>query len=147
MPSHFGALNHADIAQSSRLMGPEPSDRPNWRLFNSKMGEDTPNTPVVELYRTLWDSQKYQLILVSGRGEENRKVTETWLIWNSIPFDRLLLRPRDDFRPDVEIKHEILHQLRDEGKEILFVVDDRDAVVNMWRKNDVTCLQCAEGDF
>lgn len=123
------------------------SDRPDWRSFNSRMGEDTPNPPVVELYKTLWNSLKYQLILVSGRGEEHRKITEAWLIWNSIPFDRLLLRPQNDFRPDVQIKQEILHQLQAEGKEILFVVDDRDSVVKMWRKNNITCLQCAEGNF
>lgn len=123
------------------------SDKPDWRTFNSKMGEDTPNHPVVELYRTLWDSQKYQLILVSGRGEEYRKITETWLTWNLIPFEELLMRPTSDFRPDTEVKQEILDQLRSEGKEIAFVVDDRNSVVEMWRRNGITCLQCAEGDF
>lgn len=122
-------------------------NKPDWRSFNSKMGDDTPNRPVVELYKTLWDSNKYQLFIVSGRGEEHRKVTEIWLTSNSIPFDSLLMRPRNDFRPDVEIKQEILNQLRSEGKEISFVVDDRNSVVEMWRKNNITCLQCAKGDF
>lgn len=122
-------------------------EKPDWRTFNSKMGDDTPNRPVVELYKALWDSQKYQLILISGRGEEYRKITETWLIWNSIPFEELLMRPMNDFRPDTDIKKEILDQLRSEGKEIAFVVDDRNSVVDMWRRNGITCLQCAEGDF
>jgi hypothetical protein len=122
-------------------------NKPNWQSFNSKIGDDSPNSPVVELYRTLWDSKKYQLILVSGRSEEYRKVTETWLTWNLIPFSRLLMRQRNDFRPDVEIKEEILHRILAEGKEILFVVDDRSSVVAMWRKNNITCLQCAEGNF
>ncbi|WP_065328187.1 phosphatase domain-containing protein [Tritonibacter mobilis] len=121
--------------------------RPDWKSFNASMGADTPNFPVVELYKALWDSGKYQLILVSGRGEEHRKLTETWLTWNEIPFERLLLRPENDFRPDVEIKQEILNLLRSEGKEISFVVDDRNSVVEMWRRNKVTCLQCAEGNF
>lgn len=111
------------------------------------MGEDAPNQPVVALYKTLWDSQSYQLILVSGRGEESRKITETWLTWNSIPFDRLLMRPAGDFRSDVEVKQGILDRLWSEGAEILFAVDDRNAVVDMWRRNGITCLQCAEGDF
>jgi hypothetical protein len=122
-------------------------DKPDWRTFNSKMGDDTPNCPVVELYKALWDIQKYQLILVSGRGEEYRKITETWLTWNSIPFERLLMRPRGDFRSDVKIKQEILNQLLNEGREIAFAVDDRSSVVDMWRRNGITCLQCAEGDF
>ncbi|MEO9947659.1 MAG: polynucleotide kinase [Roseobacter sp.] len=122
-------------------------DRPDWKAFNKLMGDDVPNLPIVELYKTLWDSQKYQLFLVSGRGEEYRKVTETWLTWNTIPFERLLMRPRNDFRPDTDVKQEILDRLRSEGKEISFVVDDRNSVVDMWRKNGVTCLQCADGDF
>jgi len=32
------------------------SDRPDWARFNATMGEDTPNTPIVELYKTLWAS-------------------------------------------------------------------------------------------
>ncbi len=121
--------------------------KPNWHAFNDKMGEDTPNMPVVELYKTLWDSEKYELILVSGRGEESRKVTEQWLTWNEIPFDRLLMRPAKDFRADYVIKEEILDKLLSEGKNILFTVDDRQQVVDMWRKNGIACLQCAEGNF
>lgn len=120
---------------------------PDWKSFNALMGDDTPNHPIVELYKTLWDSGKYQLILVSGRGEEHREITETWLAWNSVPFDRLLMRPANDFRPDTEIKKEILDRLRQEGNEISFVVDDRRSVVDMWRENGITCLQCADGDF
>lgn len=121
--------------------------RPDWRSFNSMMGDDTPNLPVVSLYKTLWESQNFQLILVTGRSEESRKVTEVWLTWNSIPFDRLLMRPLGDFRPDVAVKQEMLDQLRSEGAKISFVVDDRNSVVEMWRRNGITCLQCAEGDF
>lgn len=121
--------------------------RPDWKSFNALMGDDTPNPPVVALYKTLWNTGEYELILVSGRGEENRKITEQWLVWNEIPFDALLMRPKNDSRPDTEIKLEFLHALRREGKRILFAVDDRQSVVDMWRANDVTCLQCAQGDF
>lgn len=121
--------------------------KPDWKTFNSLMGDDVPNEPIVDLYRALWETKRYELILVSGRGEEFRSVTETWLTWNLIPFGKLLMRPQGDFRPDVEIKQEILDGLLSEGKTISFVVDDRDSVVEMWRRNNITCLQCAEGDF
>ena len=121
--------------------------RSDWKKFNSLMGSDVPNTPIVELYKTLWYSGKYELILVSGRGEEFRRITEVWLKSNLIPFDRLMMRPKRDFRADVEIKKEILDQLLSEGRSISFVVDDRNSVVNMWRENNITCLQCADGDF
>jgi hypothetical protein len=119
----------------------------DWKTFNSLMGDDLPNEPIVDLYRALWESKSYELILVSGRGEEFRSVTETWLTWNLIPFGKLLMRPQGDFRSDVEIKQEILDRLLSEGKTISFVVDDRDSVVEMWRRNNITCLQCDKGNF
>jgi len=120
---------------------------PDWKSFNSLMGNDEKNRPVVELYTTLWETKKYELILVSGRSEDQRQVTEQWLFWNEIPFSKLMLRPSKDFRPDSEIKKEILDKLLMENKNILFVVDDRQSVVDMWRENGITCLQCDVGDF
>ncbi len=57
------------------------------------------------------------------------------------------MRKGKDNRKDAIIKKEILGLLRQEGKEILFAVDDRQQVVDMWRENGITCLQCDIGDF
>ncbi|MGU3575680.1 hypothetical protein ACLBWZ_09105 [Brucellaceae bacterium C25G] len=122
-------------------------DTPDWKKFNASMGSDTPNVPVVELYKTLWAANSYQLIIVSGRGEEYRAITEQWLVWNEIPFDILMLRQAGDFRTDAVVKREILLEIRARYGEVLFAVDDRQQVVDMWRENGVTCLQCAEGNF
>jgi hypothetical protein len=120
---------------------------PNWDKFNNLMGEDKPNIPIVKLYNTLWDSGEYHIVLISGRSEEFRLVTESWLTWNAIPFSDLLMRPLNDDRADEEIKKAILGQLKKDNHKILFVVDDRKKVVDMWRQNGVTCLQCDYGDF
>ena len=122
-------------------------DRPNWFKFNDAMGEDVPNTPVVELYKTLWESRVYDLQIATGRSARFRKITESWLTWNDIPFNRVLMRGEKDQRPDNIIKGEILEQLRSEGRDIAFAVDDRQQVVDMWRANGVLCLQCDVGDF
>ena len=122
-------------------------ENPDWKNFNAKIEEDVPNTPVVELYRTLYESGKFEIILVSGRQERFRKVTETWLAWHEIPFDTLLMRPDADQRPDSAVKQDILNTLKAQGKEILFCVDDRQSVVDMWRANGITCLQCQKGNY
>ena len=122
-------------------------ENPDWKNFNAKIEEDVPNTPVVELYRTLYESGKFEIILVSGRQERFRKVTETWLAWHEIPFDTLLMRPDADQRPDSAVKQDILNALKAQGKEILFCVDDRQSVVDMWRANGITCLQCQKGNY
>lgn len=122
-------------------------ETPDWKSFNKHMGQDIPNEPIVALYRSLWNSKSFELILVSGRNEKYRKITEQWLVWNEIPFERLLMRLDDDNRADYLIKKEILDKLISEGKNIEFAVDDRQQVVDMWRQNGITCLQCDVGDF
>jgi len=122
-------------------------DEPNWKKFNSMMGEDIPNTPVVNLYLSLWNSNEYEIELVTGRSEEFREITQQWLVWNEIPFSKIHMRPKMDNRADHKIKKEVLDKLLKQGKQIEFVVDDRQQVVDMWRANGITCLQCDVGDF
>ena len=57
------------------------------------------------------------------------------------------MREDKDSRPDSEVKQDILRRLQGQCKKILFVVDDRQSVVDMWRANGVTCLQCKKGDY
>jgi len=122
-------------------------DKPDWKSFNAEMGGDAPNRPVVALYNSLWAIDAYELILVTGRNERSRSLTEQWLAWNEIPFGQIFMRPDNDFRADHIIKEEILKRLLALGTEIEFVVDDRQQVVDMWRRNGITCLQCDVGDF
>lgn len=123
------------------------STSPDWKKFNSQMGLDTPNLPVVQLYLTLWESVKYNIELVTGRNEEFRKITEQWLAWNEIPFKKIHMRKDRDSRPDHIVKKEILDEMLHSGYDIGFVVDDRQQVVDMWRANGIVCLQCDVGDF
>lgn len=134
----------ADIEHRRVLL---EGDKPNWTGFNAKMGDDAPNVPVVTLYKTLWNSGEYRIEIVTGRNEAFRKVTETWLTWNEIPFTRVTMRADKDQRADHIIKQEILNTFLAKGHDIAFSVDDRQQVVDMWRRNGIMCLQCDVGDF
>lgn len=131
----------ADISHRRHLVEGNSS---NWSEFFDLMGEDTPNKPIVDLYKTIKRSNEYKCILISGRPERYRSITEQWLVWNDIPFERLIMRPDGDTRPDHIIKEEVLDSLQECGEKIAFVIDDRQSVVNMWRRNGITCLQCAD---
>ena len=56
-------------------------------------------------------------------------------------------RSDGDRRPDVVVKKEILYELKKDGWDPWLCLDDRNAVVAMWRREGVTCLQVADGDF
>lgn len=135
------------LADIEHRRGVLQCERPDWHSFNARMGDDTPNKAVVSLYKTLWNSGEYRMEIVTGRNEAFRKVTETWLTWNEIPFSRVTMRADKDQRADHVIKQEILNAFLAEGHDIAFTVDDRQQVVDMWRRNGIMCLQCDVGDF
>ncbi len=123
----------------------------DWKSFNASMHLDLLNTPVYTIYKALrltdLDMVKYEFILCTGRSEDNSKETHEWLYYNDIRADQIYFRKSGDSRADHIVKKEFLEDVRSQGKEVLFVVDDRDSVVKMWRENGVVCLQCAEGNF
>jgi hypothetical protein len=62
------------------------------------------------------------------------------------PF-QLLMRPLGDNRPDEIVKEE-MYELHIRGKyNVALVLDDRQKVVDLWRRLGLTCLQVADGDF
>lgn len=122
-------------------------DQKDWDAFFDAQSNDTPNTPIVTLYRTLFESGKFDVFVVTARPERYRDTTQKWFADHGIPLKRLLMRADGDRRSDEVIKQEMLVLLKGEGRLPLFVVDDRAGVVEMWRGEGVTCLQCADHRF
>jgi hypothetical protein len=58
------------------------------------------------------------------------------------------MRATGDFRQDSLVKREIYsnHIQKQFGKPV-FILDDRDQVVEMWRSLDLPCLQVRKGDY
>jgi predicted kinase len=87
------------------------------------------------------------IIIVSGRSDKFRTITENWLFNNDIQYESLYMRKSGDTRKDCIIKEEIFNTyIRDKFNPVL-VIDDRDQTVAYWRSIGLTCLQCADGDF
>lgn len=117
----------------------------DWDKFHDLCTEDTPIQPMIDLCKVL-SKAEYIIFMVSGRMEKTRKLTEDWLMKHDMSYTSLHLRPDGDYRPDDDLKREILGYLREDWPQadIQFVVDDRTRVVKMWREQGLICLQCAE---
>lgn len=110
-----------------------------------KVGADIADVAIANLLFRLEDW--YQIVLLSGRDETCRPETEKWLDENGIQYSLLLMRPEGNTETDWIVKERIYKE-RIEGKlNVLFVLDDRQQVVDMWRRNGLKCLQVAEGNF
>lgn len=88
------------------------------------------------------------IIFVSGREDKYREKTVKWLNeqFTGKPYE-LYMRPTDDRREDSIVKQELYERFIKGRYNIRFVLDDRNRVVDMWRRNGLKCFQVAEGDF
>lgn len=88
-----------------------------------------------------------RIVLVSGREAAYREPTLRFLEKHNIPFDVLLMRSTGDARKDSVVKEEIYKYNIKELYNVLFVLDDRDQVVAMWREQGLQCFQVNYGNF
>ncbi len=113
----------------------------DWDGFYAACVHDTPKAPIVELALMCADA-RHDIIISSGRSEKVRRQTITWLLQHKIPYAYLFMRPNGCFVPDTALKKAWLEQgIFGKKEDILFVVEDRDSMVKMWRGQGLTCLQ------
>ena len=115
----------------------------------SKVSTDVPNEPIISLVRML--ATQHEIIFTSGREDVCEADTRAWLAKYVVDTDpdqiKLFMRPANDKRRDAIVKREIFDaHIRDQYR-VVYVVDDRNQVVEMWRQLGLTVLQVADGGF
>lgn len=88
-----------------------------------------------------------KVILCSGRDDTYRGVTQDWLHKHGVQYHALHMRPAGDKTNDALVKKALYEQHIKPNYEVLFVLDDRNRVVRMWRDEGLKVLQVADGDF
>jgi len=110
-----------------------------------RVGEDAPNPAVVDLVRSL--DAAAAIVVMSGRDESCRALTEQWLARHQVPYAGLFMRPAGDSRKDSIVKRELFDRHVADRWAVRGVIDDRRQVVEMWRAMGLMCAQVAPGDF
>lgn len=133
----------ADCEHRRRFLDCTPKD---YDSFFAGCADDPPIDHIVKWVKAIAESPEYAVVIVSGRPTDRAGIaTEEWLERHGINCLRLLMRDRGDRRPDWIVKQQILDYLPKDR--IAFVIDDRNSVVDMWRRNGLTVYQVADGDF
>jgi FMN phosphatase YigB (HAD superfamily) len=133
----------ADIAHRRHFVECEPK---RWRDFYAACDKDVVNSAVAETF----DAHRafgHAVWIVSGRSDEVRGKTETWLRAYGLWPDRLLMRVAADHQPDHKLKLQWLTDGTIPIEKVLCVYDDRLSVVAMWREEGIPCFQVAPGNF
>jgi phosphoglycolate phosphatase-like HAD superfamily hydrolase len=131
----------ADVSERVHHVRRKPKD---WNAFFAAMAQDKAIASMVRLCNLLHDAG-VRIVLCSGRPHRYRAQTVAWLAREGVRYHELRLRRDGDRRSDTVAKREMVADL-DRGR-VLFIVEDRTSVVEMWRAEGFVCLQCAPGDF
>jgi hypothetical protein len=112
---------------------------------------DTPDDVLYEIV-CMYVASGYHIIFLSGRKSECREDTVKWLqehfeLSGSGVYSSLFMRPDGDNRADQIVKYELFDQHVRPHYAVRCVYDDRNRVVEMWRKLGLKCLQVEPGDF
>lgn len=112
-----------------------------------RVGEDLVKEPIKNIVN-FYHYNGFTVILFSGRDGVCRPQTEQWLRDNGINYLALYMRPEGNNEKDSIVKKRMYHQYIEAYLDVQFVLDDRDQVVEMWRKElGLTCLQVDYGNF
>jgi len=140
----------ADI-EARRKLSLKENGKLDWDKFfdpeNIKL--DQPNTAVIKMAQLLHQTG-HQIVILSGRSAATKDATWQWLSVNEVPHSLLCMRPEHQlYVADDKLKQDWLEQIwpGKHKENIVAVFDDRNKVVDMWRKNGLPCFQVAPGDF
>jgi len=112
----------------------------------SKCNLDTINSPVLSVINKFKDD--HSIIFLTGRSDIYREHSVNFInTYVDIVDPILLMRADTDNRKDTVVKFELFSKFINNKTNVLFVLEDRTQVVNMWRQIGLNCFQVNSGDF
>lgn len=114
----------------------------------SKCGTDEVNYSAKSLLDMCRQSN-VEVFIFSGRNSDKggKEATVKWLEENSVEYGVLSMRKEGDQRKDTIVKGEMFDEFIKDHYQVLFVLDDRDMMVDFWRSKGLDCFQAYYGDF
>lgn len=122
-------------------------ERKNWKAFFNDMDKDPVNPWCASIIDAM--SKQHVILICSARPENYKIQTMEWLHKFFIPYNKLIMRPRNDCRRD-DIVKEIIYEFEVKTRyNLLFSIDDRKQVIDRIRNHGVIVLDCAgeKGNF
>lgn len=128
-------------------------DKKDWKGFFLACGDDEPILPVINVLKAFVEAG-HHVEIWSGRSDVAERETYEWLDKHIRKFNSpnviypstilTHMRADGDNTPDYILKENWLHEFHQKhGKFPDIIFDDRQQVVDMWRRNGVLCAQVA----
>ena len=138
-----GTIVNVEKRHALAKAGAKKGKKLNWKIFLDDeviLENDVEQEDVTGVIKSLIESG-HRVIITSARNERHRAVTEQQLANFGIKHSALFLRADGDFRGDDDVKEELLGKIREAGFDPKVAFDDRQKVVDRWRKIGIQCHQ------
>ena len=133
-------------------VAPQDQSNVSWMQYNAAMAFDAVVPSVLGTLqwarRTMPD---VTIIMTSGRAGgdfpgdvRRRRQMEDWILKHQLPIDALLMRKGGDQRRDSIVKREMFEQSIEPHFDVLFAIDDRPQVCELWRDLGVPLPQVTD---
>ena len=109
--------------------------------WKEKLIYDSPILGTVSIVRAMRMTGTCDIIILTGRREDGREITEEWLETYRVPYTKLYMRGIKDYSKGEVFKEKILKEEILPNYNVLFAIDDDNKCVDMFRNNGITCLQ------
>lgn len=123
----------------------------DWDRFHAGIPEDKVNEDVLTLLNMV--PLGFGVLVCTGRDERNRMATEKWLHDQGVAhlIDYMVMRPEKDFSSDHDLKPRLVAEffgsMEKALEKVVFILDDRDGVVESFRNAGFKCWQVAVGSY
>ena len=136
----------ATIGDRAKILEKDKLTEKEYDEFNAQSESSSCIEDIANIIRNLKDAET-KIYLITAREKKWKKITQSWLKLNEIPYDNLLMRNDGDKNSDADVKLKIVKEYVN-PKRVWFVLEDRDDVVQMYREElGLTCLQVNKGDY
>ena len=109
------------------------------------LADEQPNQPVIDLLRWLWRvNDEVRILIVTGRLDDtlaSGRTMNEWLDEHGVMHNTVMLRAPGDISFDVDVKRNMYLDFIQHSFNVVFVLEDRDKAVNMWRDLGLACFQ------
>jgi len=132
-----------DIEHRRHFVVQRPKD---FDSFRAATKDDTPKNDIFAIAKAL-KAAGHRIIISSGRNKSQMDITVEQINRNGLEFDAIFMRSDQDWRQDFIVKEGMLKKMQDAGFDPTMAFDDRQQVVDMWRRHGLTVMQVDIGDF
>ena len=117
----------------------------NWDKFNEGIPFDIPNPWCMEIVEN-FAKEGYHILFVTGRNSNTHDATEQWLrtyLNPTVQWD-LHMRPDHNYIADTIIKTNIYFTKILPFYDVVFCVDDKRSICDLWRSLGLVALHCED---